>query len=386
MYRNIKLLALFNFFTDLKFHSAVLVLYFAHVTGSYALAMSLFSVTMASSALFEVPTGIFSDLIGRKKTVMAGALFATLSAIFFAIGGNYWILCIGAIFEGISRSWYSGNNEALLHDSVSEMNNSKSYAHYLGKTSAMFQLALMMGAVIGSILAQWSFALIMWLSVIPQILCVILSFFLIDPSRFIKGKTNIFSHIKISALHLWNNKKLRFLSIQNILSYSIGESSFNFSAAFIATLWPIWAIGFSKMISYGGSALSFWFSGKFIRRVGEYNILIIANIYTRIANFISYGLPTLFSPVLMASSSIFYGATSVAKSSLMQKEYTQEQRATLESMNSFFGNISFALFSPLLGVIADTFGPAKALIFVQVCMLSVLAINFKLKKMDTSNI
>ncbi|OGG34980.1 hypothetical protein A2363_02045 [Candidatus Gottesmanbacteria bacterium RIFOXYB1_FULL_47_11] len=382
MERNIKLLALFNFFTDLKFHSAVLVIYFAQITGSYALAMSLFSVTMAANAIFEVPTGVFSDLIGRKRTVLCGAFFAALSAIFYAIGQSYWILFTGAILEGISRSWYSGNNDAFLHDSLSQVGKKDLYAHYLGKTSAMFQGALAIGAVIGSIAAQWSFPLIMWASVAPQVVCMIISLFLTNPKRLTRESTNIFSHIKISALHLWNNKVLRLLSLQDILGFGIGESAFQFGAAFIGTIWPLWAIGFSKLISYGGAFISFWFSGKIIRRLGAYNMLIIANIYTRVANFIAYGVPTLFSPVLMSSSSIFYGATSVAKNSLMQNEFTQEQRATLGSLNSFLGSVFFAIFAPLLGIIADAYGPANALIVVQFCMLSVLYINFKLKQMQ----
>lgn len=346
------------------------------------LAMILFSVTSISSALFEIPTGIFSDLIGRKKTVFFGALFATCSTIFYALGISFWILCIGAILDGISRSWYSGNNDALLHDSLQETGKKNLYAHYLGKTSAMFQGALMIGAVTGSILAQWSFPFIMWASVIPQILCVCISMLLHEPKTSNKESTNIFSHIKISSLHIWNNKLLRLLSLQDIISFGIGESSFQFGAAFINTVWPLWAIGFSKMISYGGAFISYWFSGKIIRRYGEYNILISANIYTRIANFISYGIPTIFSPILMASSSLFYGATQVAKNSLMQIEYLQKQRATLGSLNSFFGNIFYALFAPMLGIIADIYGPAKALIFVQFCMLLVLYINFKLKNMQ----
>lgn len=386
MERNIKLLAVFNFFTDLKFHSAILIIYFANITGSYGLAMSLFSVIMLSSALFEVPTGVFSDRIGRKKTVLFGAVFATLSAIFYAVGTTYWILFIGAILEGLSKSWYSGNNDALLYDSLKNVGKINRYAHYLGKTSAMFQAALMIGAVIGSIVAQWSFPFIMWASVIPQIICMYISLLLKEPKSVMRQSTNIFSHIKISSLHLWNNKFLRFLSLQDIVSYGIGESSFQFSAAFIGTIWPLWAIGFSKMISYGGAFVSFWFSGKFIHKLGEINILIIANIYTRVANFISYGIPTVFSPVLMASSSIFYGTTSVAKNALMQKAYTQEQRATLGSLNSFIGNIFYALFAPILGVVADIYGPAKALIFVQFCMFSVLYINFKLKNMQKQNI
>ena len=98
-------------------------------------------------------------------------------------------------------------------------------------------------------------------------------------------------------------------------------------------------------------------------------------------NFIAYGYPTIISPVLMASSSIWYGANQVSRNSLMQKEYTQEQRATLASISSFFGSMLFGIFAPIIGLVADAYGPAKALIMVQFCMLSVLYINFRLKRM-----
>lgn len=382
MERNIKLLGLFNFFTDFKFHSAVLIIYFARVTGSYVLATSLFSVVMLSSALFEIPTGIYSDIIGRKKTVILGALSATLSAVLYATGHSYWPLFAGAILEGLSRAWYSGNNDALLFDSVRESGRSETFAHHLGRTSSMFQLALMFGAIIGSVLAQWSFPLIMWLSVIPQAICFIISFYLRNPQHIIKGRANIFSHIKISAFHLWHNKKLRLVSLADIFGFAFGESSFQFGSAFIATLWPIWAIGFAKMISYGGAFISYWFSGKIIKKIGDRTILIIANIVTRILNFIAYGIPTVISPVLMSSSSIFYGATEVAKNSIMQQEYTHEQRATLSSMSSLFGSIGYGIFAPVIGLVADAYGPAKALIMVQFCMLFVLYLLFKLKQYE----
>lgn len=379
--RNIRLLSVFNFFTDFKFYSAVLIIYFARVTGSYALAMSLFSVVYLASAILEVPTGLYSDLLGRKNTVILGAASATLSAIFYAAGHSYWPLFVGALFEGLSRAWYSGNNDALLYDSVRESGAKESFAHHFGKTSSMFQLALMFGAVIGSIIAQQSFALIMWLSVIPQVICLGIACFLTNPKKFTKGKTNIFSHVKLSALHLWNNKRLKLLSVSDILSFGIGESSFQFNAAFIGTIWPIWAIGISKMLSYGGGFISYWFSGKYIKKFGEYNILILANISTRIFNLIAYGYPTIISPVLIVTSSFWYGANEVSRNTLMQQEYTHEQRATLSSITSFFGSIFFAIYAPFLGLFADRFGPAPALIMVQFCMLSVLFINIKLKMM-----
>lgn len=244
----------------------------------------------------------------------------------------------------------------------------------------------MFGAVLGSIMAQWSFPLIMWLSVVPQALCFILSFFLIEPKKIAKGKSNIYSHLNISIRLIWNNKRLRLLNAQDILRFGMGESSFQFNAAFIQTLWPIWAIGFSRVISYGGASLGYWFSGKMIKKIGEYNILIVNNLYTRIVNIFAYGLATIFSPLLMGTTAFFYGVAEVGNTTLLQKEFTNEQRATLASLNSLFGSLFYGIFSPFLGLIADRYSPAKALIMVQCLMFFVLYLQFKLKKMSKNNV
>jgi hypothetical protein len=57
LHKNIKLLAWFNFFTDFKLYPPVAIIYFARVSGSYALGMSIFAITQLASAIFEVPTG-----------------------------------------------------------------------------------------------------------------------------------------------------------------------------------------------------------------------------------------------------------------------------------------------------------------------------------------
>lgn len=67
LHKNIKLLAWFNFLLDFRFYSPIAIIYFTKVSGSFALGMSVFSLTMLSSALFEVPTGFYSDMIGKKK-------------------------------------------------------------------------------------------------------------------------------------------------------------------------------------------------------------------------------------------------------------------------------------------------------------------------------
>lgn len=94
--RNIKILTWQGFLIGFSLWSPIAAIYFSKVSGSYALGLSIFSIAMISSAIFEIPTGIFSDLIGRKYTTVLGGLFYMMSGIFYALGFNYWFLVIGA--------------------------------------------------------------------------------------------------------------------------------------------------------------------------------------------------------------------------------------------------------------------------------------------------
>ena len=380
MYKNIKLLALFNFFTDFHLYSAILIIYFARVTGSYALGMALFSAVMVSTALFEIPTGIFSDYIGRKKTMMLGAFFSVLSVVFYAIGLNFWILFVGSLFQGLQRAFYSGNNEALLYETLSDSNQKEEYDHYLGKTSSMFQVAAAVGIVIGGFIAVWSFPLLMWLSVIPQIICFFISFQIVEPAKKSTQSGNIYRHLQNAFSIIWRSRKLKLLTLDRVIGFAVGESTYQFRAAFINTLWPLWAVGFSKVLSSIGAALSYWFSGKLIRRFGAFRLILVAGIYNKIIDVIFVAIPTIISPIALSTTSLFFGATGVAESKLMQNEFSNQQRATLESLNSFLGNLAFGVYAIFLGFFADKFGPGPALLFSYIISTPTLLINWILYK------
>lgn len=385
-HKNISLLAWFNFFTDFKLYSGISIIYFSQITHSLALGMSIFSIVNIVDAIFEVPTGILSDMVGRKNTVILGAMSSVLYAVCYAIGGSYVMLAIGAVFQGLSIAFYSGNNDALLHDSLTESGNEKEYHVYLGKLSSLFQLALAIGAVMGSILANTSFMLVMWLSVISQLICLGISFFIQEPRVIIKKSSNIYLHLKDAIQLFKTNKKLRMISLAGILGSSVGEATFQLQAAFYNTLWPLWAIGFAKMLSYLGATASFFFSGRIINKISKIKIILIGNFYSRIINSIAVLFPTTFSPVLLSSSSLFFGTLTVAKNSLLQEEFTSHQRATIASLNSLAESILFAIFAITLGSIGDYIGPAKTLFISQLISLIGTYIYWKVFKNENKNI
>jgi MFS family permease len=380
--KNITILRWITFFTYFRLYAAIAIIYFAKVTGSYALGATIFSVITISTAFFEIPTGIFSDRIGRKNTVVLGALAAVIATTFYALGQSFWLLAIGALFQGLSSSFYSGNNDALLYNTLAEKKQEEHYAEYRGRIGTMFQLGLAVSTLLGGLIATWSLHLIMWISIIPQLLCLSLAFFLIEPKVHTRKTGNIYSHLGEAWRQFIHNKKLRTLSIATILSEQFGEASYAFQAAFYQKLIPLWLIGIVKTISNIEGTISFHYSGRILKKFNGIKVLVIDNIYNSLANIIAVVFSSVLSPFIMTTTSIFYGVTSVAKSAYMQKEFTNEQRATMGSLISFAGSLFFGILSIVMGILADRFSPATAFLILMIFQLGILVFYWRLRQMD----
>lgn len=84
------------------------------------------------------------------------------------------------------------------------------------------------------------------------------------------------------------------------------------------------------------------------------------------------GFPIVVSPFMLSLNSFFYGVGVTANQTLLHHEFTDKQRATMSSLNSFAGNLFYAGVMLVAGFAADKFGVAKAL--VGLAILSVPAI------------
>ncbi len=379
-HKNIRLLKIFNFLIGFSLFAPLAIIYFSKVSGSYTLGASIFGITMLSSAIFEVPTGIWSDRVGRRGTIILGSWARVIAFVLYAIGLSYWWLVAGAILEGLSRAFYSGNNDAFLHETLADDGMEKDFDVHLGKTSSTEHVAIGISSLIGGIIATFSFNSIMWLTVIAQVFMLIISYKFIEPKIHTKIDTNLFAHLKEAIKLFISNKKLRLLAITDAISFSTGEVSFQFRSSFLQSVWPLWAIGLVSTITSIGASISFYYSGKILRVVGSEKMLLIRSIYGKISSLIAYGIPSIYSPLIVITPSIIYGAGQVAKSELMQKEFSNYQRATMSSLNSFISSIGFAIMSIFIGMFADFTSPAKALFMITVISIPIIPIYYQIFK------
>ena len=379
MHRNIKLLTWFNFFLEFKPYAPVVILYFKEITGSFTLGLSIFSVMTITTALLEVPTGVFSDMVGRKKTIVFGALACVLGVASWAIGGSYLSLAIGAVLLGLGEAFFSGNNEALLHDSLKKLGRGSEFSESFGKTSSMLQVGLGLSALLGGYLTLWSLQTVLVVSVIPIFTCFLITLFIIEPKiNSEEIPTNIFSDFKKALVEFIRNGRLRLVSATSILRYGVEETMFQFTPAFMALLWPAWALGVVRFLIHAFSTASYWFSGFVIKRIGAAKVAFLGNLADRLMGIVAVIFPTGLSPVLLIGP--FYGLDEVAEETLLQKEFTDRQRATMASLNSFFGNICFGVFAIVLGIIADSIGPREGLLLGELLLLPLPFLFWKILK------
>lgn len=377
---NIKLLTLFYICFNFRPYSVLAVIYFFQITHSYALALSVFSAVQISQGLFEIPLGYYSDRYGRSNCLRAGAVASLLSIIFYTIGQSYLVLLVGAIFEGINLAAFSGNNDALLYETLENDGRKKDYHHEYGKMNSWLELSGFVGVFSGSLLAVKSLSLLYALSIIPRLLATVLSVGFTDPKAEKEKAKSVGHHFRDSWLIYKNNTKVRLLSITNIISY-IGEVTWNFQAAFYNLFLPIWATNMVMAVNFFTSFVSFRISGRLIKKFEAMRVLFYSEVYTRIVVLTAYIFPTAASPFMIAAASSSYGPSTVAKSTILQNEFTNEQRATMASINSFVGNIIYSVSAVIVGLAADRYGVARALLTVQLFLVSISIIYYRLYKL-----
>ena len=367
---NIRLLSWFNFLGDFRMYGPIQVIYFAQVTGSYSAAASLLAIKMLSSAAFEAPTGVLSDRLGRRGTMIAGAVVMVAAHLGYAGASAYALLLVAVILEGLASSLWSGNNDALLYDTLLEAGRQEEFPRHSGRVNSMFQIALALSAALGGWIAgAWSLRAVVIVSVVPQVLCVLVAFWVREPRVHGPLESNALAHLGSALRGIRDNPVLRRMTILSALRFS-GESAAQLSPVFVAGLWPLWALGLWRTFGHGVSFAGFRASGRVIGRLGAARTLLFGELFDNVVNFVALIKPTIVSPLLLGSPA--YGVSTIAQQTLLQREFTDRERATMGSLGSLLGSLLYALVAVAAGLVADRWGIVPALLVIQAVVLVAL--------------
>jgi MFS family permease len=166
--------------------------------------------------------------------------------------------------------------------------------------------------------------------------------------------------------------------VAGVLDYGIGASMHQFLPAFLATLWPVWAISLAGFLRHVCAAVGYRMGGRLVEKFNGLRVLIWGNAVSFAVGTAIVAYPTTATPLLGSLTSFAYGTSNVAQSALLQKEFSDAERATMGSLISLGGSIFFAGAAFLLGVLADRVGSRWTLLVAQLSFVLVLYLYWRL--------
>ena len=133
-----------SFFSGLRITDAVWVALLAargFPLWQIGLAEGIFHIV---SLLFEVPSGMAADLLGRKRTLLLGSVFVVSCNLLMAFAPDIWFVCLTMCLNALANTMFSGTDAALAYDSLKQCGREGSYLQFSANRS---QLMLFAGAV-----------------------------------------------------------------------------------------------------------------------------------------------------------------------------------------------------------------------------------------------
>ena len=183
--RNIWTLSIASFLTDISTDMVVhlIPLFLANALGARTLAVGMVEgVAETTSSLLKIVSGRWSDRIGQRKWLtVAGYGLSTVAKPFLALA-NTWTGVLGVRFvERAGKGIRTAPRDALIADSISDQQRGLAFGLHRAADTAGAALGLLIALVLvwrlqGSQieLAAPTFRTLVWVSVIPAVLAVLL--------------------------------------------------------------------------------------------------------------------------------------------------------------------------------------------------------------------
>ena len=366
---NIKYLHWYSFWENFILFYPVKILFFAEVCGNLVQAMSLFAIQNISITLLEIPTGCLSDKWGRKWVCRAGAAVMLLSFILYAFAGSYLVLAIASVLNGLSWALASGNNRALLYDSMVQIGRKKDYHKEVSKNISLEQLSLAISSLLGMVFVFISLRVVMLASIVPAIVAFAITLKLEEVKKSYDDKNTSLIHIFNSIKHLLKHKRLRGISLAETLHYGLNEAAFDFNGVFFKQFVPEWSLGIFRSIGHFANSLGNYLSFFAAKNWGLKSTILLGACMDNFVNIISVLAASVWSPIIKIISTFSSGVKEPAVETLLQNDCSEQERATILSIISLFSSLCYSLCAVLIGMVADMTSPFDAMLWAYVLAL-----------------
>jgi hypothetical protein len=361
--KNIKLLYGFSFFDPFMIVIPLWVPYLATQGISMRQFMELQAVFALVILCGEVPSGLLSDLWGRKKTLLLGSTLKAVSFSLLPLWSSYEGFLFYHLTMGIALSMISGGDVALLYDSLAAGGERSRGTAVLGNAKLAERTGVAVSAVLGGAVVTLSYGHLLWANAILSWIPMLLVLGVTEPPAALdrrKKRSGAFREVLSTTLVRDAATRLLFLNV--VVSGTAG-------LVMIWTNQKYWQ-GSGVPLAYFGVVYACYslvggFAGRSVAlassRYGRRPVLTAAGVLPVIACFGMAAFLGWGGVLIGILGQVGRGLGGVLFLDALNERISSAFRATVISMANLGSRAAFALLGPLVGYGIDVWGLPSAL-------------------------
>lgn len=357
MHGNIWKLYVIEMAYDALFMIPIIILFFQENGLTLHEAFLLQSVFAFTLMVFEIPTGYLSDRWGRKNTIISGSMFGLIGIIVYALSSGFWSFCVAEILLALMVSFHSGTKDAMLYDTLLEVNRVGEYMQIAGQKRFFGFMSQAIASVIGGFAATISLRATVWAELVPFVLGLAIALSLKEPARdTLQEKQHLKAMWRITVSSLAHNISLRNIIILYGVLSSLTLTLMWFTQPYQTFVGlPIIWFGVTHAIIMMATGLASRFSYYIGRRIDDRTFLLLIGAGV-IGSYLCLGMAaSLWGIVFLLIGRSMFGFLNPVASVMINKMTTSDIRATVLSLQSFGERLLFGAMSPLVGYMADVY-------------------------------
>ena len=307
-----------NFLTGLVFWYGIEKLFMLSIGITPYQVGTLTALFIIVTMLLDIPGGILADRWSRKGTLCLSAIFLAISALVLGTSNSFMPYLLGYMFYGLYIITSEGTYQAILYDSLHEINLHKQYSKINGKAYALFLTGAGVANIASGFLAShFGYRMPFYLSVITCLCNVVVIASMREP---LYHKPALKEH---AVRQLYNASKT-IVKIRLLKVLAITMSLLTIIEYFKSDFGQLYMLRYvhtPQLLGLLWAAYAFtWALGAFIaHRLHEHlNLLIIASTMPIILMAFIDGWPAL----------VFFALQAVAVAALFNQIETRIQDAT----------------------------------------------------------
>ncbi|MEP2137944.1 MAG: MFS transporter, partial [Erythrobacter sp.] len=180
--RNVRLYPWFKFFQNLMFWQAIWFLFFQSEL-SAAQAIMIYVFVDIATTVFEVPSGFFSDRVGRRITLILSVVAGLMAAVLQAFGSEFWVFALAQVALGIHGAFASGTDSSFLYESLAKEGREDEVEEHELRAWRFSFVALAISAVAGGVMALWGLRVPYFATAASFVALLVVVFYFVEPLR-----------------------------------------------------------------------------------------------------------------------------------------------------------------------------------------------------------